>query len=110
MLQVSSCMLAGYEARMATFNRFEDIEAWQLARRLTASIYTITRENAFARDFALREQLRRDSNPITSNLAQRHESRARGIFLALLGRAHDLSGEARCQLYVAVDAGYISQA
>jgi four helix bundle protein len=44
---------------MGEIRRFEDLIAWQLARELTREIYTVTREGAFSRDFALTEQLRR---------------------------------------------------
>lgn len=94
---------------MATFNRFEDIEAWQLARRLTADIYQLTRRREFAQDFALRDQIRRAANSIMSNIAEGYESRTRGIFIDLLGRAKGSSGEVRSQLYVALDAGYLDE-
>ena len=38
---------------MATFKRFEDIDAWQDARRLTTSIYSVSGAGAFAKDFPL---------------------------------------------------------
>ena len=31
--------------------RFEDLEAWQEARRLTRDVYDLTRNNDLARDF-----------------------------------------------------------
>jgi hypothetical protein len=37
--------------------RFEDIEAWQLARELTRKVYGLTRKNKFARDFGLKGQI-----------------------------------------------------
>ncbi len=36
--------------------RFEVIEAWQLARKLTRKVYGLTRKNKFARDFGLKVQ------------------------------------------------------
>jgi hypothetical protein len=38
-------------------NRFEDIEAWQLARDLTCKVYGLTKKTEFARDFGLRGQI-----------------------------------------------------
>jgi four helix bundle protein len=93
---------------MATFTRFEDIEAWQLARQLTSEIYALTRRKDFSSDFALRDQIRRAANSIMSNIAEGHESRTRPLFIDLLGRAKGSSGEVRSQLYVALDAGYIT--
>jgi four helix bundle protein len=37
--------------------RFEDIEAWQLARELTRKVYGLTKKAKFARDFGLKKQI-----------------------------------------------------
>ena len=39
--------------------RFEDLIAWQKARQLTSEIYRITTQGEFAKDFGLRDQIRR---------------------------------------------------
>ncbi|MGA2053509.1 MAG: four helix bundle protein, partial [Opitutales bacterium] len=39
--------------------RFEDVRAWQIARELTRAIYTATAHGIFAKDFALKDQIRR---------------------------------------------------
>ncbi len=44
---------------MSTFKTFEEIEAWQKARLLVREIYAMTNQGAFAKDFALRDQMRR---------------------------------------------------
>lgn len=38
---------------------FEDLEIWKDARRLTKAIYRMTKDGGFAKDFALRDQIRR---------------------------------------------------
>ena len=38
---------------MSTITKFEEIEAWKLARELAKEIYALTREDAFARDQGL---------------------------------------------------------
>ena len=48
---------------------FEDLVAWQKARHLTKMIYMRTSEGGFAKDFGLRDQIRRASVSIMSNLA-----------------------------------------
>lgn len=53
--------------------RFEDFIAWQKARKLTADIYRITSEGNFARDFGLKDQIRRAAVSSTSNLAEGFE-------------------------------------
>ena len=44
---------------MATLRRFEDIEAWKMARELTCVVYSCSKVGAFARDFGLRDQISR---------------------------------------------------
>ena len=60
---------------MATIERFEDLEAWQRAQELTNVIYDISDVDAFARDFGLRDQIRRAAVSIMSNIAEGFESR-----------------------------------
>jgi len=94
---------------MPTITRFEDIQAWKTARQLTRRIYDVSNQGAFARDFGLRDQMRRASVSILSNIAEGFESRTRPLFIDYLGRAKASAGELRAQLYVAQDVGYIDQ-
>ncbi|NCB00521.1 MAG: four helix bundle protein [Clostridia bacterium] len=94
---------------MATISKFEDIEAWQLAREMTKMIYAISNDGAFARDFGLRDQIRRASVSIMSNIAEGFERGGDKEFFQFVSLAKGSSGEVRAQLYVALDAGYIDQ-
>lgn len=38
--------------------RFEDIEAWKLARELTRKVYELTKGDAFSKDYGLKDQIR----------------------------------------------------
>ncbi|HLZ93103.1 MAG TPA: four helix bundle protein [Candidatus Acidoferrum sp.] len=93
---------------MGTITRFEEIEAWQTARKLTQTVYKISAQGAFARDYGLREQMRRAAVSILSNIAEGFESRTGRLFIDYLGRAKGSSGELRAQAYVAHDAGYLT--
>lgn len=95
---------------IATIKRFEEIEAWQTARNLTKLMYSLSNQGPFARDFGLRDQMRRASVSIMSNIAEGFESRTQPLFIEFLGRAKGSAGELRAQLYVTLDAGYIEQA
>lgn len=56
---------------MAKLNSFEEIIAWQKARELNAEIYRITNRNEiFTKDYGLRDQMRRASISISSNIAE----------------------------------------
>ncbi len=94
---------------MATFKKFEDINAWQKARQATRQIYEITSEGGFARDYGLRDQLRRASVSIMANIAEgfgRHSDKEFSHFLNL---AHGSAAETQSHLYVALDLNYIDQ-
>jgi four helix bundle protein len=93
-----------------TITRFEDIEAWQLGRVLTRAIYRVSRTGEFARDYALRDQIRRAAISITSNIAEGLERGGDREFLQALAVAKGSSGEVRSQLYVALDEGYLDEA
>ena len=60
---------------MAVITRFEDIEAWKKARELTNEVYRVTNEGAFAKDFGLRDQIRRAAVSVMSNIAEGFERR-----------------------------------
>ena len=88
--------------------RFEDFIAWQKARKLTADIYRVTSECRFARDFGLKDQIRRAAVSSMSNLAEGFERGRPAEFHQFLSIAKASCAEFRAQLYVAFDVGYIS--
>ncbi|MBC8276312.1 MAG: four helix bundle protein, partial [Chloroflexi bacterium] len=55
---------------MTRIERFEDIRAWQKARELVKSIYQITGKEDFARDYSLKDQIRRASISVMSNIPE----------------------------------------
>jgi hypothetical protein len=58
---------------MPTFKSFEEIESWQKARELTWKVYAVSNQGAFTKDFGLRDQIRRASVSILSNIAEGFE-------------------------------------
>lgn len=95
---------------MSKIKRFEDIDCWKKARALTKSVYSISLGARFSKDFALRDQLRRSSISILSNIAEGFERDGNKEFVQFLSIAKGSCGEARAQLYVALDQEYISDA
>lgn len=94
---------------MSAFQRFEDIEAWQKARELTKAIYALSNDGQFSRDFGLRDQVRRASVSIMSNIAEGFGRGGNKEFIQFLSTAKGSASEVQAQLYVALDAGYINQ-
>lgn len=94
---------------MAAITSFEDIEAWRQARELTKVVYAITSSGNFARDFGLKDQIRRASVSIMSNIAEGFERGGDKEFRQFLAFAKGSAGEVRAQLYVALDAGFLDR-
>ena len=95
---------------MAKIERFEDLEVWRLARLLASKIYRLTNGPTFARDFGLRDQIRRAAVSIVSNIAEGFGRKSSFQFLHFLEIASGSAAEVEAQLYIALDLGYISQA
>jgi four helix bundle protein len=93
---------------MTGITRFEEIEGWKTARQLTNLIYKLTEQGAFAKDYGLKDQVRRASVSVMSNIAEGFESRTDVQFINYLGHAKASAGEVRSQLYIALDMSYIS--
>jgi hypothetical protein len=47
---------------MGSIKLFEEFEVWKTAREITCRIYSLTRQKAFAGDFALRDQIQKSIN------------------------------------------------
>lgn len=88
-------------------DRFEDLIAWQKARKLTQEVYKVTRLGNFSKDFGLCDQIRRASVSIMSNIAEGFDRGGRAEFHQFLVIAKASAAEVRSQLYVANDIGYI---
>ncbi len=89
--------------------QFEDLEVWKSTRELTNSLYKISNNSAFSKDYGLRDQIRRASVSIMSNIAEGYERGGNQELIQFLSIAKGSCGEVRCQLYVAGDQGYITQ-
>jgi four helix bundle protein len=89
--------------------RFEDLEVWQEARRLTQIIYQLTKAEKFSKDFSLRDQIQRAAVSVMSNIAEGFERGGNQEFIQFLYVAKASCGEVRSQIYVALDQGYIAK-
>lgn len=94
---------------MAAIRQFEDIEAWQKARELTREVYAASSRGVFAKDYGLRDQIRRAAVSVMSNIAEGFERGGSGEFIQFLSIAKGSAGEVEAQLYVALDQAYVSK-
>ena len=94
---------------MAKIERFEDIESWQLARRLTQAVYAVTRVGEFSRDFGLKDQIQRSAGSAMHNIAVGFDGGSNAEFAKFLRYAQRSCSEVQSQLYAALDQRYITQ-
>ncbi|MDX2049425.1 MAG: four helix bundle protein [Chitinophagaceae bacterium] len=93
---------------MATITRFEDLEIWQEARRLSLLMFELTKNEFFARDFKFRDQVRSSAGSVMDNIAEGFERSGRNEFVQFLSISKGSAGEIRSQLYRATDQKYIA--
>jgi four helix bundle protein len=94
---------------MATIKTFEELEAWQKARKLSNDIYDKTSSGAFSKDFSLRDQINRSSGSIMDNIAEGFERGGNKEFIQFLSYSKGPCGEVRSQLYRAKDRSHITE-
>ena len=90
--------------------RFEDIEAWQLARELARKVYDLTKKVRFARDYGLRGQIQGAAGSSMHNIAEGFDSETNPEFVRFLRYAKRSCTEVQSELYVALGQRYITNA
>jgi four helix bundle protein len=94
---------------MAKIEKFEDIQAWKKARELVNEIYKASNDGLFARDFGLRDQIRRAAVSVMLNIAEGFARKTNREFSRFLAIAHGSVAETQAALYVALDQKYIQR-
>jgi len=89
--------------------KFEDLPIWKLALSITKEIYNITSQTKFSRDYCLRDQIRKATISISSNIVEGFEKSNNNEFIRFLKIAKGSVGETRNQLYIALNVSYISK-
>jgi len=90
--------------------RFEDVHAWQEARKLVKMIYQLTASGTLARDFGLRDQLQRAAVSAMANIAEGFDCDSHAEFARFLGYARRSAVEVQSLLYTALDTSCINEA
>ena len=90
--------------------RFEDIDAWQEARKLVKMVYgVINKSSKFRRDFRLVNQVQDAAVSAMSNIAEGFARRSNREFIQFLFISKSSAAEVQSQLYVALDQEYINE-
>jgi four helix bundle protein len=88
---------------------FEDLRTWQGGIDLVKEIYSITKTGEISKDFGLRDQIRRASVSIPTNIAEGFERNSTKEYLYFLNIAKGSSGEVRSLLRVSFEVGYLNK-
>jgi four helix bundle protein len=86
--------------------RFEELEVWKRAARLSAEIYKNLVE---LKDYGFRDQITRAGLSIPSNIAEGYERESNKEIANFLNYAKGSAGELRTQIYIGIDIGYIER-
>ncbi len=54
-------------------DRFEDLDAWKVARELANLIYVLGRESGFSKDYGFKDQIQRAAVSVMNNVAEGFE-------------------------------------
>jgi len=92
---------------MSAVKSFEELEVWKNARLFCKAVYDQTNNVDFNKDFGLKDQIRRASISVVSNIAEGFERETDKEFGRFLYIAKASAGEVRAQLYIAYDLNYI---
>ena len=92
---------------MATIERLEDLKIWQISKEIAVSIYKL-KEEKLNKDFSFRDQIRRSSVSVTSNIAEGFGRDGNKEFIQFLSVAKGSLFELKTQLLIAVEIDYLS--
>lgn len=86
--------------------RFEELDVWQRAAKLSAELYKVM---SSSRDYAFRDQITRSGLSIPSNIAEGYERAGSRETATFLNYAKGSAGELRAQIYIGIAVGYIDE-
>jgi four helix bundle protein len=90
--------------------RFEDIEAWQEARKLVKMVYDVIKMcPKFRKDFRLVNQVQDAAISSMSNIAEGFSRKGNKEFVQFLFISKSSAAEVQSEFYVALDQEYITQ-
>ena len=91
------------------FSKFEEIEAWLLARETCRLVKRLTDKEGFSQDWELKKQIKAAAGSAMDCIAEGYERGNKNEFVYFLGISKGSCGEVRSQGYRALDSGYITE-
>lgn len=95
---------------MAKVERFEDLEIWQLARKICNKVSQIFETTSLSDNYAFRNQMDKSSGSIMDNISEGFERNGNREFIQFISIAKASCGELRSQLYRVLDRNHIDKA
>jgi four helix bundle protein len=88
---------------------FRDLKVWQRGKDIAVYIYKLTGQGVFAKDYGLRDQIRRAAVSISSNIAEGDELGSDKQSVRFFYTAKGSSAEVLTQAVIALEIGYIKE-
>ena len=88
--------------------KFRKLKVWQRGKDLAVYIYRTTGEGSFAKDYGLRDQIRRAAVSIPSNIAEGDELGSDKQAIRYFYTARGSSAEVLTQAIIAQEIGYLT--
>ena len=92
---------------MANITKFEELEIWQLARKLCREVYILSFTEPLKNDYRLKDQMRGSAGSAMDNIAEGFERAIKLEFINSLSYSKGEIGELKSQLYRCLDNQYI---
>ncbi|MBZ0204628.1 MAG: four helix bundle protein [Ignavibacteria bacterium] len=94
---------------MAKANRFEDLEVWQKAMKIAEDIYLLTREEKFAREYSIKDQIIRAAISISNNISEGFEYDNHKDLIKFLRYSKGSTGEVRNMIIFLKRIGLVNE-
>ena len=87
---------------------FKELKVWQQSKELAVNIYQLTNKGPFTKDFGLRDQMRRSSVSISSNIAEGDDLDTDKQSVRYFYIARGSLAELRTQILISSEIGYLT--
>jgi four helix bundle protein len=88
---------------------FKDLNVWKSSKDLAVEIYRLTEKGRFCQDFGLRDQMRRSSVSIPSNIAEGDDLESDKQSIKYFYIARGSLAELRTQILISAEIDYIQK-
>jgi four helix bundle protein len=92
---------------MSTAQRFEDLECWQCARELVNMVYKASRDGSLAKDYGLKDQIRRACVSVMNILAEGFTRYGRKEMIRFFNISQSSASEVQSMTYILSDLEYL---